>query len=64
LSPKEIARYAHELAVTFNDFYETVPVNKEENTGLRDARLSLVDASSRVLAEAMRLMGIPVKARI
>jgi arginyl-tRNA synthetase len=64
LSPKEVARYAHELAVLFNDFYETVPVNKEENTGLRDARLSLVDASSRVLAEAMRLMGIPVKARI
>ena len=64
LSPKEIARFAHELAVAFNDFYESVPVNKEPDSQLRDARLALVDAASRVLAESMRLMGVPVKSRI
>jgi len=64
LSPKEIARFAHELALSFNDFYERVPVNKEPDPDLRDARLALVDASSRVLAEAMRLMGIPIRDRI
>ena len=64
LSPKEIARFAHELAVLFNDFYEGVPVNKEPDPELRDARLALVDASSRVLAESMRLMGVPVRSRI
>ena len=64
LSPKEIARFAHELAVLFNDFYESVPVNKEKDPDLRDARLALVDASSQVLAESMRLMGIPVRDRI
>ena len=64
LSPKEIALFAHELAVFFNDFYESVPVNKEPDTELRDARLALVDAASRVLAESMRLMGVPVKDRI
>jgi arginyl-tRNA synthetase len=64
LSPKEIARFAHELAVAFNDFYESVPVNKEEDADLRDARLALVDAASRVLAEAMGMMGIPVRDRI
>jgi arginyl-tRNA synthetase len=64
LSPKEIARFAHELAVAFNDFYESVPVNKEPDAALRDARLALVDAAIRVLAESMRLMGIPVKDRI
>jgi arginyl-tRNA synthetase len=64
LSPKEIARFAHELAVTFNDFYESVPVNQEPDPELRDARLALVDAASNVLAESMRLMGIPVKNRI
>jgi len=64
LSPKEIARFAHELALTFNDFYESVPVNKEPDTLLRDARLALVDAASMVLAESMRLMGVPVKDRI
>lgn len=64
LSPKEIARFAHELALIFNEFYESVPVNKEQDVALRDARLAIVDASSRVLAEAMRLMGIPVRDRI
>ena len=64
LSPREISKFAHELAVLFNNFYESVPVNKEADGELRDARLALVDASSKVLAEAMRLMGIPVKDRI
>jgi arginyl-tRNA synthetase len=64
MSPKEIARFSHELALLFNDFYESVPVNKEPDAELRDARLALVDAASRVLAESMRLMGIPVKDRI
>ena len=64
LSPKEIALFAHELAVRFNDFYESVPVNKEPDPELRDARLALVDAASRVLAESMQLMGVPLKDRI
>ena len=64
LSPKEVAVYAHELAVRFNAFYEKVPVNMEEDAELRDARLALVDAASRVLAQAMRLMGLPYRAKI
>jgi len=63
-SPKEIARFAHDLAFAFNDFYESVQVNREEDAGLRDARLALVDATSKVLAEAMTLMGIPYRAKI
>ena len=64
LSPKEIARFAHELAVLFNDFYENVPVNKEADIEVRDARLALVEAASMVLAESMGLMGIPARDRI
>lgn len=64
LSPKEVAKYAHQLAVAFNDFYESVQVNKEEDAELRDARLALVDAASSVLSRTMELMGIPVKDRI
>ena len=64
LSPREIAKFAHDLAVHFNDFYESIPVNKEPDPVLRDARLALVDAASRVLAESMKLMGMPVKDRI
>jgi arginyl-tRNA synthetase len=63
-SPKEVARYAHELAVAMNDFYERVQVNKEEDHDIRDARLALVEAASLVLAEAMNLMGIPYRAKI
>ncbi len=64
LSPREIAKFAHELAMAFNDFYESVPVNREPETDTRDARLALVDASSKVLAQAMGMMGIPVEERI
>jgi arginyl-tRNA synthetase len=64
LSPKEMARFAHELAVAFNDFYESVQVNREEDAALRDARLALVDAASRVLAQSMELIGIPRRERI
>ncbi len=64
LSPKEMAKFAHELAVAFNDFYESVQVNREEDTALRDARLALVDAASRVLALSMELIGLPRRERI
>jgi arginyl-tRNA synthetase len=64
LSPKEMARFAHDLAVTFNDFYESVQVNREEDAALRDARLALVNAASRVLAQSMELIGIPRRERI
>lgn len=64
LLPKEMARFAHELAVAFNDFYEGVQVNREEDAALRDARLALVDAASRVLALSMELIGIPRRERI
>jgi len=64
LSPKEMARFAHDLAVEFNDFYESVQVNREEDASLKDARLALVDAASRVLAKSMELIGIPRRERI
>ncbi len=64
LSPKEVAKFAHELAAAFNEFYEKVPVNQEEDEALRDARLALVDAASKVLAQAMRIIGIPTRGRI
>jgi len=64
LSPKEVAKYAHDLAVSFNDFYEGVPVNSEPDAAIRDARLALVDAACKVLSEAMSLIGVPHRPRI
>ncbi len=64
MSPKEMAKFAHELAATFNDFYEGVQVIREEDKEARLARLALVDAASSVLAEAMEMIGIPLRERI
>ena len=64
LSPREVAKFAHELAVCINDFYESVQVNREPNPSLRDARLALVDAASRVLAQSMAIIGVPRRSRI
>jgi arginyl-tRNA synthetase len=64
LSPKEVAVYAHDLAVTFNAFYERVPVNIEQDEELRMARLALVEACGRVLSKSMTLLGLPYKERI
>ncbi len=64
LSPKEVARYAHKLSALFNEFYEAVPVIKTENEHLRLARLALVDAFSRVLKQALLLIGIRAAERI
>jgi arginyl-tRNA synthetase len=64
LSPKEVANYSHELALSFNEFYEKVQVNREPDPALRDARLALVEAASRVLAQTLGLLGIPCRSRI
>ena len=50
--------------MAFNEFYEKVQVNREPDPALRDARLALVESASRVLAESMRLIGVPVKDKI
>ncbi len=64
LSPKEVARYAYNLALLFNQFYEAVPVNKEPNVHLRSARLALVDACSRIIKQSSQLVGISCPERI
>ncbi len=64
LSPKEVARYAYNLALLFNQFYETIPVNKEPNLNLRLTRLALVDATSRVIKQSSELIGISCPDRI
>ena len=64
LSPKEVANFAHGLALLFNEFYESVQVNREPDAAVRDARLALVEATSRVLAQSLELLGIPIRNRI
>jgi arginyl-tRNA synthetase len=58
LSPKIIARYCHDLAVTFNAFYEHVKVLTAEDKSLINARLCIVYCFKEILAKALDLLGI------
>jgi arginyl-tRNA synthetase len=64
LNPKTLARYAHELATTFNFYYEKIPILKENNKGTMQARLVLVDAFGVVLKNVFDLLGIEALRRM
>src|SRR5919106_127758 len=64
LNPKTLARYAHELATTFNFYYEKIPILKENNKGTMQARLVLVDAFGIVLKNVFDLLGIEALRRM
>jgi len=58
LTPSLICTYVYELAKCFNRMYRACPVLKAESEELRDARLALVEAASRVLHQALSLIGV------
>jgi len=58
LSPKSLARYAYDLAMTFNLFYEKVPVLREQDNEVRMARLGLVKAFGITLKNTLEVLGI------
>ncbi|HEX7173089.1 MAG TPA: arginine--tRNA ligase [Candidatus Limnocylindria bacterium] len=53
----EVPRYVYELASAFSAFYRDCKVLTEDS-GLTAARLALVDATRRVLANGLELLGI------
>ena len=58
LSLKSLARYSYDLAMTFNLFYEKVPVLREQDNEVRMARLGLVNAFGITLKNTLVLLGI------
>ncbi len=58
LSPKVISRYCHDLAVTFNSFYETVKVLDIDDKNLEKSRLCLVHSFKMSIEQALDLLGI------
>lgn len=58
LCPKSLAHYAYNLAMTFNLFYEKVPVLREQDNEVRMARLGLVKAFGIALKNTLELLGI------
>ena len=63
LSPKVIAKYCHNLAVSFNAFYEHVRVLDAE-PDLLNARICLVRSFQACLQKALSLIGIDTPTRM
>jgi len=63
-SPALIANYAYELAKEFNQYYHDTPILREENAGLLQTRLVLIDTIARVLSKAMSILGINLPDRM
>ena len=64
LSPKIIAKYCYQLAVSFNTFYEHVKVLTAESESLINARLCLVYSFKETLGKALDLLGIDAPSRM
>jgi len=58
LSPKVVARYSHDLAVSFNSFYEHTKVLGIGDEKLENARLCLVNSFKTTLEKSLDLLGI------
>ena len=58
LSPKVVARYCYDLAVSFNSFYEKSKVLDLGDVKLENSRLCLVNSFKIVLEKALELLGI------
>lgn len=57
MAPHRIARYAQDLAVLFHSFYNSHRV-LNENQGLQDARLWLMDITRITLKNALTILGV------
>ncbi len=58
MKPHHICNYAFNLATVFNSFYHSAPVLRAEDESTKRFRLTLVEATRRVLEECFGIMGI------
>lgn len=63
-SPAIIANYVYELVKQYNQFYHDYSILREDNEAVRSLRLSLCDATARVVRTGMSLLGINVPERM
>ena len=64
LSPRVMARYCRDLAVTFNSFYEHVRVVDPDNPDLTAVRMCLVHSFRSTLRRSLSLLGITAPDRM
>ncbi len=63
-SPHKLCAYLFDLAGTFTGFYETCPVLRADDPGVRDSRLALCALTARILEAGLGLLGIDTPARM
>ena len=61
--PSVLADYLYQLSQLYSSFYQSSPVLKAEPE-VRDSRIRLCDAVSKVLRGGLNLLGIPTPERI
>ncbi len=59
-SPALIANYVFDLVKEFNNFYQTVPILKEEDLEKLAFRICLSEAIGKIIKSAMLLLGVQV----
>ncbi|MEI6684233.1 MAG: arginine--tRNA ligase [Bacteroidota bacterium] len=64
MNPSVIANYVYDLAKVYNQFYQELPVLKEENVEKALLRLAVTSMAGEVIRRSMKLLGIEVPARM
>ncbi|APD07426.1 arginine--tRNA ligase [Flavobacteriaceae bacterium UJ101] len=64
LSPALIANYIYDLVKLYNNFYQNVPIFKEENHEKQQFRLHISQLTGTVIKNGMQLLGIGVPERM
>src|SRR3990172_5116630 len=57
--PHYLANYFHNLAETFNQFYQSIPVLKSDEK-IKKKKIKLVESVKTILKNGLGLLGIPV----
>lgn len=63
-SPALIANYIYELVKTYNQFYQEVPIFKEEVLAKKQFRLALSVTTAQLIKSGMALLGVQVPDRM
>jgi arginyl-tRNA synthetase len=63
-SPAVVANFAYDLAKTYNQFYQNIPIFNESDQGKLKVRVALSKAVADAIKKAMNLLGIQVPERM
>ena len=63
-NPAQIAAYVYDLAKTYNAFYQSCSIAKEENEQIKALRIQLSALAEAIIKDAMQLLGITVPERM